>query len=108
MALAQKTLYMAANTGYVVDLGRVFSAVEITATQVCAVKVSATALDTPGTTQIPAADGVTTDFCRLAQNVKESFGFEFPKGGNAELGDAIRYIAVRNEGAAGLLVIKAH
>lgn len=114
MALVQKTLYMAVNKGYLITLPLSASNVKVTSTVACEVTVypptlaGGTAPIAPVATQLPAADGVITDFYRLAANGSETFGYEFPKGGNAEYGDAIGYVAVWCEAAAGTLTIKAH
>lgn len=108
MALKQVTFAMDTNSGYVIDLGGAYSSVNITSTVLCAVKVSPTELTAPVATQIPSAAGTSTDFYRIAANGSQTFSYEFPKGGNQDNGDVIRYIAVRSEGSAGLLIINAH
>lgn len=115
MAIVTKTIYMAANTGYLLDLGAGFSSAKITTATACELAVfppvgtrGSSLPVAPVATQLPAVAGVITDYWRSLAAGTETFGYEFPAGGNAEYGDPIQYVGIWNEGTAGVLTVKAH
>jgi len=112
--LKQKTLTMAANTGYVIQIdgNNPFGSVSIRSTAVCFVRLAPynPSVGGPVTPGDPTpAPGQTCDYYKMAANEVKTFGVEAALGVGAQptFSDTISYVIVYST-AVGDLAISAH